>query len=168
MTNAEMRSALDSAISRRDNAATVRERREADRVAQALQREMQTQQLAAQKEIARMQIAASRASGGGERMTDTEREIQRRARFLMSPGGGGLSEDAALSQAYDENAGAAAYARAYAGNQGIADIFGRMRQGGPEEQLGNNFNQRNSQLGSRPLVGQQAADSNVVNLGVFR
>jgi hypothetical protein len=154
MTNAELRSALDSATLRRDNAATVRERREADKVARELQRELQTQQIASAERIAALSRAAARASGGGgERMTDTEREIQRRAAYLMSPAGGGLPQEAALSQAYDEQAGASAYARADAGNQGIADIFGRMSQGGPEQQFGNRFRQQ----GSRPLAGQPSA-----------
>jgi len=144
MSNSELRSALDSALSRRDNAATVRERRAADEEARKLQRELQTQQIASAERIAALNRAAAQASAGAARETDSEREIQRRARYLMSPGGGGLSEDAAFNQAYNEKAGAAAYARADANNSGLAAVFDRMGIGGPEEQLGNSFNQRNS------------------------
>ncbi len=144
---------------------------EEGRVSAEAQREFTAAQNALQRahaeRMTRMQIAAARASGGGgERMTDTEREIQRRARFLMSPGGGGLSEDAALSQAYDEKAGASAYARADANNSGLAAFFGggRLDPNTAGQPMVNRFTQQ----GSRSLVGQQAADSNVVNLGVFR
>jgi hypothetical protein len=161
MSNAELRSALDSALSRRDNAATVRERREADRVAQALQYKIAKEGNESSERIAALNRAAARASGGGgERMTDTEREIQRRARFLMSPGGGGLSEEAAISQAYDEKAGESAYARADANDNGLAAFAARLNP----DYAGQGLINRNS----RPRVGQQAADSNVVNLGVFR
>lgn len=162
MTNAEMRSALDSALARRDNAATVRERREADRVAQALQYKIAQEGNQSAERIA----AANRAAAPqGERMTDTEREIQRRARFLMSPGGGGLSEEAALSQAYDERAGAAAYARADANNSGMAAFAARMNPDFAGQPM---IDRYTTGQGSRPRVGQPAAGSNVVNLGMFR
>jgi hypothetical protein len=131
MTNAELRSALDSATSRRDNAVTAQEKREADAAVQALQYKMHREGIESTERMARAQIDAAaanaRRSAGATRETDTEREIQRRARFLRSPAGGGLSEDAALSQAYDERAGAAAYARADANNSGFAALFGGGR-----------------------------------------
>lgn len=101
MTNAELRSALDSAISRRDNAATVREQRAAAEEARKLQRELQTQQLAAQERLARMQIAASRASGGGSNSADNfERDVMEEFRVLknVAPTGGIRAGDAELMQ----------------------------------------------------------------------
>jgi hypothetical protein len=166
MTNAELRSALDSATSRRDNAVTAQEKREADAAVQALQYKMHREGIESTERMARAQIAAAaanaRRSSGAARETDTEREIQRRAAYLRSPAGGGLSQEAALSQAYDERAGAAAYARADAGNQEIADIFGRMRQGGPEQQFAGRFNQQ----GSRPSA--TAPRSGVYNIETGR
>jgi len=126
MTNAELRSALDSAISRRDNAATVREQRAAAEEARKLQRELQTQQLAAQERLARMQIAASRANGGGERdrSTETERMIRARVLAMREQGYGPQYSDTRLydiasRDILDEMAGR----RGRGGGSDVADIL---------------------------------------------
>jgi hypothetical protein len=99
MTNAEMRSALDSAISRRDNAATVRERRAADEEARKLQRELQSQQIAATERLARMRGGGG--GGGGSNSADNfERDVMEEFRVLknVAPTGGIRAGDAELMQ----------------------------------------------------------------------
>jgi hypothetical protein len=100
MTNAEMRSALDSAISRRDNAATVRERRAADEEARKLQRELQTQQIAATERLARMRGGGGGGGGGSNSADNFERDVMEEFRVLknVAPTGGIRAGDAELMQ----------------------------------------------------------------------
>jgi hypothetical protein len=149
MTNAELRSALDSALSRRDNAATVREQRAAAEEARKLQRELQTQQLAAQEKLARMQIAAARANrgDGGERdrSTETERLIRARVNAMREQGYGPQYSDTRLYDiaARDILDEMGARRGSGGGGSGVADILSGMGLSGDfpaGENVGGDYN----------------------------
>jgi len=157
MTNTELRSALDSALSRRDNAATVRERREADRVAQALQYKIAKEGNESSERIAALNRAAARSGGGGggtrDRSTETERLIRMRVAAMREQGYGPQYSDVRL---YDiaardilDEMGAR---RGGGGGGGVSDILGELGLAlGPDfpvgEEVGGAFGSSGSNSG---------------------
>jgi hypothetical protein len=136
MTNAELRSALEAATSRRDNAATVRERREADRVARELQYKIAREgNESAERIAARRGGGGGGGGGGGDSFGKTEMERRVRLRFERNrpdPRFRNLNDAQLLDASYRDVASDIAREAQIArgGGDGVAGLLGRYGSGG--------------------------------------